>query len=138
MIRIIVMMAAVLSMNQAAALSLNHKCEPNGLITKGKEAWNPKGFWTTQLKEIEEYVKWVKADYRLSQIERKRERINEKLDDEEMKAMGITQDYYPGLDRELKQMERESIQFEKSFLENNLNGRVSVPLMQRGSYPQIR
>jgi hypothetical protein len=98
------------------AASLGSDCEPCGLIAKGKEAWNPKEFWTTKIKEINEFVEKQKTDYRLSMIERKRDKINQRLDDEEMKAMGIEQYYDPKLDGYLAKVDREMLQIEREIL----------------------
>jgi hypothetical protein len=100
------------------AVSLGSDCEPCGLIAKGKEAWNPKEFWTTKIQEINEFVENQKTDYRLSIIERRRDKINQRLDDEEMKAMGIDIEQYsdPEADRELAKFDREMLQIEREIL----------------------
>jgi hypothetical protein len=100
----------------ANSQSIGHDCEPNGLIAKTKAVWNPKKFWTTQIKEIKEYVEAEKTTYRLSLIQTKRDRINEKLDDEEMKAMGIESFSDPELDREIAKIDREMRQFDRQML----------------------
>ena len=100
------------------AADLGTECEPSGLVAKGKEAWNPKGFWKTQIKEIEEYVEGQKTDFRLSMIERRRDKINQRLDDEEMKAIGIDIEQYsnPETDRFLAEADREILQIEREIL----------------------
>lgn len=118
-LREILLLAIVLVVvypGNVGAVSLGPDCEPSGLIAKGKEAWNPKGFWRTQIKEIEEYVEGQKTAYRLSMIERRRDKINEKLDAEEMKAMGIDQYSDPGLDREMAKIDRELLQMDRQML----------------------
>lgn len=100
------------------AVDLGPECEPSGLVAKGKEAWNPKEFWKTQIKEIEEYVEGQKTDFRLSMIERRRGKINQRLDDEEMKAMSIDNEQYsnPEADRFLAEADRELLQIERGIL----------------------
>ncbi len=112
----VVICFALFFSGHACAEGLGPDCEPKGLIAKGKEAWNPKAFWTIQIKEIKEYVEAQKTAYRLSTIERKRDKINERLDDEEMKAMGIEQYSDPELDREINKIDRELLQMERKML----------------------
>jgi len=106
----------ILFTGNAIAVSLGPDCEPRGLIAKGKEAWDPKSFWKGQIGEIKEYVDAQRTAYKLSMIERKRDRINERLDDEEMKAMGIEQYSNPGLDREMAKIDRELMQMDRQML----------------------
>jgi len=103
------------------AQSIDHNCEPNGLISKGSEAWNPNKFWNTQLKEIQEYVKYSKQNYQVSILDRKRDAINEKFDDEEMRLLGIEQYSAPVLDREMAQLDKEMIQFDKEILNDAIS-----------------
>ena len=106
---------------QVSAVSLGPDCKPNSLIAKGKEAWNPKNFWVTQIKEIQDYVEGQKTSYRLSMIERKRDKINEKLDAEEMKTMGIDQYFDPELDLEMKKIDQELLQMERKMLNESID-----------------
>jgi len=103
------------------AQSLDSSCEPNGLVAKGKEAWNPKKFWNTQLKEIQEYVKYSKQDYQVSILDRKRDAINEKLDDEEMLLLGIEQYYTAEMEAEDKKFDQEMVEFEKEMLNDSIS-----------------
>lgn len=112
----VVICLALLFSGHASAESLGPECEPRGLIAKGKEAWRPKVFWTTQIKKIKEYVEAQKTAYRLSMIEKKRDEINERLDDEEMKAMGVEQYSDPEFDREMTKFDREWLQMEREML----------------------
>ncbi len=100
------------------AADLGAECEPSGLVAKGKEAWNPKEFWKTQIKEIEKYVEGQKTDFRLSMIERRRNKINQRLDDEEMKAIGVDIEQYsnPEADRFLAEADRELLQIQREIL----------------------
>jgi len=112
----VVIFLVILCPALAGTQSLGPNCEPSGLIAKGKEAWDPKGFWTTQLKKIKEYVEAQKTAYQLSMIERKRDMINERLDDEEMKTMGIEQISDPEFDREMAKIDREILQMDRQML----------------------
>jgi hypothetical protein len=96
-----------------SAVSLGHDCEPSGLVAKGREVWNPIDFWTTQIREIQEYVDGEKTAYRLSMIERKRDKINERLDAKEMRAMGIEQYSDPEIDREMAKLDRELLKMDR-------------------------
>ena len=113
-----IVLLAVIFPGHVVAVELGPECEPSGLVAKGKEAWNPKEFWKTQIKEIEEYVEGQKTDYRLSMIERRRDKINQSLDDEEMKAIGIDIEQYanPAADRFLAEADRELLQIEREIL----------------------
>ena len=115
---ITIVLLAVIYPGHVVAVDLGPECEPSGLVAKGKEAWNPKEFWTTQIKEINEFVEEQKTDYRLSMIERRREKINQRLDDEEMKAMGIDTEQYsnPEADGFLAETDREMLQIEREIL----------------------
>ena len=106
------------SVGQVRSEGLDSECEPSGLVAKGKEAWSPKKFWTAQIKEIQEYVENEKTAYRLSMIERKRDRVNERLDDEEMKELGIEQYSDPELDRDLAEIDRELLQMDRERLQD--------------------
>ena len=100
------------------AVSLDSDCKPSGLVAKGKEAWDPKEFWTEQVNEIQEYVEGQRTDYRLSMIDRKRDKANARLDDEEMRAMGIEQYSDPELDRLLEETDREMLQLDRKQLQD--------------------
>lgn len=114
-----------LSMGQARAVSLGPECEPRGLMAKGKEALNSETFWTTQVKEIQEYVEAEKLAYRLSMIERERYRINERLEDQELQAMGIKQHSNPEIDREFYDIDKKLLQMEWKSLQYAIKwGRV--------------
>ena len=115
---IAIVLSVVMHPGHVIAVDLGPECEPSGLVAKGKEAWNPKKFWKTQIKEIEEYVEGQKTDYRLSMIERKRDKINKRLDDEEMKVIGIDTKQYsnPEADRFLAEADRELLQIEREIL----------------------
>lgn len=116
--RLLIILLAVIYPGHVFAVSLGPDCEPSGLIAKGKEAWNPKDFWTTQIKEINDFVEGQRTDYRLSMIERRREIINKRLDDEKMKAIGIDIEQYsnPETDRFLAEADREILQIEREIL----------------------
>lgn len=116
----IVIFITVLLPIHVYAVSLGPECEPSGLVAKAKEAWNPKVFWTTQIREIEEYVENQKALSRLLIVDIKRARINERLDAEEMKAMGIEQNSEPELDREMAKFDRESLQMDRQMLNETI------------------
>ena len=103
------------------AQSIDHNCEPKRLISKGSEAWNPKKFWNTQLKEIQEHVKFSKQNYQVSILERKRDAINEKFDDEEMRLLGIEQYYTAEMEAEDKKFDQEMVKFEKEMLNNSIS-----------------
>lgn len=100
------------------AVSLGSDCKPSGLVAKGKEAWDPKEFWTEQVNEIQEYVEGQRAAYRLSMIDRKRDKANARLDDEEMRVMGIEQYSDPELDRLLEETDRELLQLDRKLLQH--------------------
>lgn len=102
---------------EVRAADLGPDCKPNGIVAVAQEAWNPKAFWTRQLKEIRDYVEGQKLSYRLSLIERKRNRVNETLDAEEMKAMGIPQISDPELERELARTDREIVALDRELLQ---------------------
>jgi len=115
---ITIVLLAVICPGQVVAVDLSPECEPSGLVAKGKETWNPKKFWKTQIKEIEEHVEGQKTDFRLSMIERRREKINQRLNDEEMKAMGIDTEQYsnPETDSFLAEADREMLQIEREIV----------------------
>jgi len=102
------------------AVSLAPDCSPRGLIAKVKEAWNPKIFWATQISEIQDYMEGQKTAYRLSMIQRKRDKINEKLDAEEMKAIGIEQYSDPDMDREMEKKDQEMLQMDRQMLNESI------------------
>ena len=115
---LLVAVLVTLSICQAYAVSLGPDCEPSGLIAKGKEAWNPKEFWTEQIQEIQEYVEGQRTAYRLSMIDRKRDKVNERLDEEEMMAMGIESYSDPELDRLLEETDRKLLQMDRDLLQH--------------------
>ena len=101
---------------QVHAVSLDSDCQPSGILAIGKESWNPKKFWTDQVIEIEEYVENERTAYRLSMIERKRDKINERLDEQEMRAMGIQPQSDPELERLLRKTDKELLQLDRRLL----------------------
>lgn len=90
----------------ALAASIDSDCKPKGVIAIAKEAWNPKTFWTGQLIEIQAHVEGQKTSYRLSVIERRRDRINAGLDAEEARTLGILKNHDPALERALADSDR--------------------------------
>ena len=79
---LVTIVLAALCPGPVGAVSLGPDCEPSGFIAKRKEAWDPKSFWTTQIKEIKEYVEGQQTAYRLYMIERgKMNELNEFLFD---------------------------------------------------------
>ena len=103
---------------EAMAASIGPDCKPNGLAAKAKEAWDPQAFWTKQLKEIQDYVEGQKVAYRLTLIERKRDRANDALDAEEMRTLGIRPHSDPQLERELAKTDRELAALDRELLQS--------------------
>ncbi len=101
---------------QVHAVSLDSECKPSGILAIGKESWNPKKFWSNQVIEIEEYVANERTTYRLSMIERKRDKINERLDEQEMRAMDIQQQSDPELELLLRKTDKELLQLDRRLL----------------------
>lgn len=101
----------------ASAVDLNNECKPSGVVAIAKEAWNPKEFWTHQLKEIQQYVEDQKIAYRMSLIDRRRAKVNEALDAEEMKTLGIPQYSDPEFEKQLRETDRYIAQLDRQMLE---------------------
>ena len=111
---------ALLVGKSAQAVDLGPDCEPAGVSAMVREAWDPKVFWTRQLKEIHDYVEGQKVAHRLNLIDRKRDRVNAALDAEEMKTMGIPQTSDPELDQLLAKTDREIAALDRELLQKSL------------------
>jgi hypothetical protein len=120
---VLILIVVILTLVPSLSLSddLDSECKPDGITAKAREAWDPKSFWREQIKEIADYVDGQKMAYRLAQIERKREQVNARLDDEEMKAMGIESFSDPELDLLLDEVDRDLIQMEREMLSDAVN-----------------
>jgi hypothetical protein len=102
---------------EVRAASIGPDCKPSGVVATAKEAWDPKAFWTRQLKEIQNYVDGQKVAYRLTLLERTRDRANEAFDAQEMRTLGIRQDSDPQLEREIGKIERESAALDRELVQ---------------------
>lgn len=103
---------------EVRAASIGPACKPNGVVAIAKEAWDPKAFWTKQLKEIHDYVEGQKVAYRLTLLERRRDRANEALDAEEMRTLGIRPYSDPQLERELAKTDREIAALDRELVQS--------------------
>lgn len=103
----------------APAASIDYNCKPSGLVPSIKEWWNPAEFWAGQLKEIPRVVEAAKTAYELLLFERRREQINNQLDAQERKIMGIEhlQVRDAELDLELAKIDREMASAQRRDLE---------------------
>lgn len=103
---------------EVRAASIGPDCKPNGVVATAKEAWDPKAFWTKQLKEIQDYVDGQKVAYRLTLLERRRDRANEALDAQEMRTLGIRPYSDPQLERELAKTDREIAALDRELVQS--------------------
>ena len=97
---------AFLTATPVLAVDLDHECRPSSVIAIAKEAWDPKEFWTRQLKEIQQYVEGQRLAYQMNLIDRRRAKVNETLDAEEMRALGVPQYSDPQLEKQLRETDQ--------------------------------
>ena len=103
---------------EVRAASIGPDCKPNGVVATAKEAWDPKAFWTRQLKEIQDYVERQKVAYRLTLLERRRDRANEAFDAQEMRTLGIRPQSDQQLERELAKTDREIAALDRELVQS--------------------
>jgi hypothetical protein len=101
---------------RASGPSLNSDCEPKGLISIAKAKLDPKSFWAKQIEEIQSYVEGRKTAYRLYILDNKRQDLNARLDDEEMRILGVTPYGDPKLEQLLKEANGFSDAMQKEML----------------------
>lgn len=101
-----------------AAPSIGADCRPKGLVAISQERWNPSGFWQKQLIEIHRRVDGERASYRLSVLDRRRDKLQADLDTEEMRILGISPYRDAALERELASTDREIARFNKKMLDD--------------------
>ena len=117
---LLVFMAALAVSIDGLAAGIGPDCTPKGVSAIAREAWNPREFWAKQLKEINDYVVGAKQTYQLTIIDRRREAIEASLDDQEMRAIGITPEHDPAFDREMAEVDREGARFDLEMLQHSI------------------
>jgi hypothetical protein len=114
----VILAIPILFVKNAGAVSIGPDCKPKGVVAMSKESWDPKAFWTGQLKEISEYVEGQKVAYRLSLLERRRDHVDKAFTLEEMRTMGVTPASDPQLELALAKTERELAAIDRELLQN--------------------
>jgi hypothetical protein len=103
----------------AQARDLGNECTPSGLLAKAREAWDPKAFWTLQLKEIEKDAEAVRQAHDFAHMERIRALLNEQIDRHEQSALGVPPPT-PEVQRFLNKADREVYELEQKQYDEDI------------------
>lgn len=100
------MLIACSVVTEIRAAAIGNDCEPNGVVARAKEAFDAKAFWLQQLREIHAHVEGERTAYKLYQLENRRAAMTARMDEQELRIMGIQPSSDPELMRELAESER--------------------------------
>ena len=90
-------------LTQAFGISWGYDCKPRGFLAIAKEKLDAKAFWTTQLKEIQSYVEDQITANKLYLMNKNHELIERRIEDEEMRVLGIAPYSDPALEKALRE-----------------------------------